>query len=610
MSVSCKPKNPANNPNIADPFELSVSYSKYPYLVVDVEQKADADINLYAVGIISKENHSDEKSDVAAILAQIEEMGGDLTSADSKYTYNEAEESVDLAENWEIEAGEEYYIYAIELDSKNNNYSSVEASYLLASDQIILEINEVTNCEITFEVTPGSGVGNYIVGLVDSEKLDEMADGDINYAADYVIEMLSELEDFSFGTADNKTVFNGAQTIDMSSVWFVAPDSEQIVLVFGVDANGMVTSKIAYQTVTTPPIEIAGKVDVLINEVSIDNVMIDLVPSKEIDVYFVGTIPLAQGEELTAEERQTRIMDDIDVNRTFNSDFYEVNNRQFYNSEQVNFDIAAVYRFAAGYDYEVYAVGINYAGFITSEISCSLVEMPSIEKEGSVSLKLDDVTSNNIFISATPSDKIENYFVGIYYQQFYESEYRGNPELLAEGLLRSDIAWGSDVSQPNGTTVFNGAITGHNMRLATPVIFQNTDYVIAGFGVDENGMVCSDVTILDVKTNVAGLPSDNQISFEINNITETEAELNIITTNYDSYFSAVVDAADYEGMSDEEIIKDLKVKVGEQIVLNLGWGNFTLPLSNLLPDTEYMVVSFGYDVEVTTGLFKQTFKTL
>lgn len=132
----------------------------------------------------------------------------------------------------------------------------------------------------------------------------------------------------------------------------------------------------------------------------------------------------------------------------------------------------------------------------------------------------------------------------------------------------------------------------------------NTAYTIAVFAVSDECMLNSEPSVLEVTTGSVAA-SDNVIDISVTDITGSTAYVNFTASNSDPWAFDVYAAAGFDGMSDEEI---LDLCAGNNPTRTSGSGS--LKYTGLSPETEYMVVAFGYDQGcVTTGLFKQTFTT-
>lgn len=132
-------------------------------------------------------------------------------------------------------------------------------------------------------------------------------------------------------------------------------------------------------------------------------------------------------------------------------------------------------------------------------------------------------------------------------------------------------------------------------------------YLVAAFAVNNDGVVCSDITTKWFETGELQ-PSDNQIEMTVSDIQSNQVLLTINTSNNDPYVYGL--AADDEipsDSSDEDIVR---------YVINNCWpqalnGSCERTEKWLSPDTKYWIYAFGYQANTaTTKVFKTSFTTL
>lgn len=132
------------------------------------------------------------------------------------------------------------------------------------------------------------------------------------------------------------------------------------------------------------------------------------------------------------------------------------------------------------------------------------------------------------------------------------------------------------------------------------------EYVAIAFAVDGTPQLCS-APFYEVFQTEKVEPSDNQISFEISNLTAHTATLSIKPTNNDPYVWLHTGASTFTGYSDDEI---LDFVLTYYPIYSVFTGEQTQELTGLNSKTDYMVLAFGYSGgTVTTPLFKHTFTT-
>lgn len=133
------------------------------------------------------------------------------------------------------------------------------------------------------------------------------------------------------------------------------------------------------------------------------------------------------------------------------------------------------------------------------------------------------------------------------------------------------------------------------------------DYIGAAFTLDWDGNINSELSQKTFRTQDAN-PSDNRFTITVDAINLDYANYSVTVTNDDPWVTVVGLASDYEGKSDEEIISSLEYAYESSSVLN---GNKSRTAYSLYPETDYVVLAFGYDHGmVTTPLTREPFTTL
>lgn len=129
--------------------------------------------------------------------------------------------------------------------------------------------------------------------------------------------------------------------------------------------------------------------------------------------------------------------------------------------------------------------------------------------------------------------------------------------------------------------------------------------------VDERGELFSRVQAIRFATPRVQ-PSSNQLSISISDLQATSATVHIQTTNQDHYTWLELPSFVYADKSLEEIEAMLLTTAYRDflgISPKSGDLTYTFPGGSLEPDTEYMVIAFGYDSDITTPMVTRTFRT-
>lgn len=138
-----------------------------------------------------------------------------------------------------------------------------------------------------------------------------------------------------------------------------------------------------------------------------------------------------------------------------------------------------------------------------------------------------------------------------------------------------------------------------------------TDYVIFAAKWNEQCQLMGQVAVYE-HTSAAKPDSENKITLEVTDVTQSSAMAVATVTNDDPYTMIAVKAADIEGLTDEEIaeyvIESYDYILDEYTVT----GDRSRVYDMMHPDTDYVMLAFGYKARVmtTSDLVKVPFRTL
>lgn len=235
-------------------------------------------------------------------------------------------------------------------------------------------------------------------------------------------------------------------------------------------------------------------------------------------------------------------------------------------------------------------------------------------EDGLFSIELVSTTHCDITIDVTPNDFDGNFFVGVTPVVYFESEFGGDPKLMAESTIyelnsqaNGQIDWGT----PNGGFLFNDYA---RIALGTVgwALYPEVDYVAFAVGVSSTGSVITDVSSLVVTTDEVDKVKPVEISLE--SATDTNIIVNATPGTNDPYMVVSIDKANYEGLGyteadiadfaqagidflyqgiqgfDPSVADNQFVFKGDATVdLSISW-NQVFPI---LPSTDYYVLAFS-----------------
>jgi len=126
-----------------------------------------------------------------------------------------------------------------------------------------------------------------------------------------------------------------------------------------------------------------------------------------------------------------------------------------------------------------------------------------------------------------------------------------------------------------------------------------TKYVLFASKWDQECRLVGPVSIYE-HTSAPVEPSDNQITLEVTNITQSSADATATVTNDDPYVIIPVRKSEVDGMTDEEIMLYLTEKYDYILSEYTFTGNKTRTYSRMRPDTDYIFFAFGYKAGTLT----------
>lgn len=136
-------------------------------------------------------------------------------------------------------------------------------------------------------------------------------------------------------------------------------------------------------------------------------------------------------------------------------------------------------------------------------------------------------------------------------------------------------------------------------------LLPETDCRLAVFALDDMAWLCTEPVFTDFTTG-STTASGNVITINVTAVTSRSASVEFVTANDDPFAYIVTEAAQFEGMSDEEIIDYCM----NRLYAPVRTGRYIDTYGKLTPGTEYYAIAYGnYNGNVTTGLFKESFTT-
>ena len=221
-------------------------------------------------------------------------------------------------------------------------------------------------------------------------------------------------------------------------------------------------------------------------------------------------------------------------------------------------------------------------------------------------IEVYDIHSSHCKVKVTPKDLTSPYFLGVatedYLLTFGDLEDMATTasEFIATMIIENG---NTSVSELMKTGVYEREVTG---------LQPEQKFIVFACHTDEIGEVTSEVVTV-ITTTPAVEESQNEFEIEVDQITATSAMLYITPSTEDEYiwleFPEFVYMKDGKEMSDSEL-EQLLLNYKAFFPLHTNTGEMVHSFDDKLePDTEYMIIVFGYDGGFTTGLTKYKFHT-
>lgn len=219
-------------------------------------------------------------------------------------------------------------------------------------------------------------------------------------------------------------------------------------------------------------------------------------------------------------------------------------------------------------------------------------------------IEIYDLNSSHCNVRVTPEDMDAMYFCGVatevYLSTFGPLE---DMNLTATNFIETVILEnpGQSVSELMKKGVYEREVTG---------LQPEQKFIVFACHTDETGAIVSEIEMVEATTPPVEV-SQNTFEIEIDQITATSAMLFITPSTDDEYVWLEFPEFVYKDMTMEELQDFLLKNYKPFFPLHSNTGEMVHSFNDALePDTEYMIIVFGYDGGLTTPLTTKKFRTL
>ena len=224
--------------------------------------------------------------------------------------------------------------------------------------------------------------------------------------------------------------------------------------------------------------------------------------------------------------------------------------------------------------------------------------------KGVFKIEVTDLNSSHCKVKVTPEDMNTQYFCGVATEDYLKT-FGPMDDMMttATNFIETMILENSDVaiSDLMKKGIYEREVTG---------LQPEQRFVVFACHTDNTGAIISDIGTI-VETTPALEASENTFEIEIDQITATSAMLFITPSTDDEYVWMEFPQWVYKDMTMDEFEEFLLKNYKPFFSLHATSGEMVHSFDGKLdPDTEYMIIVFGYDGGVTTELNTCTFRTL
>lgn len=263
-------------------------------------------------------------------------------------------------------------------------------------------------------------------------------------------------------------------------------------------------------------------------------------------------------------------------------------------------------------EYYIYVYGLSGEGDVITPLYTTLFKTLGTElTDTTFDVKVTDIDYTEATVSVTPSDKDALYFINVFSVADYEY-YGGNDKAFANHLkaLRShylNLGATTDEMVANLGAVGTKQLTAENLTAGTT-------YYAYAIGINEEFVANSAATFVVFDTLTAKV-SDLTFKVDITDIYYDHIDGSITPSNNNETYICSVQTADVlDRYADDAALMDAiisDIKYWSDIEASLHRGTMTLDaIAGLNPETEYIIVCFGYEGAPTTAPHITPFTTV
>lgn len=495
-------------------------------------------------------------------------------------------------------------------------------------DEIVLTVKETRAVSFVVEAVPGENIGNYYVGLAETEYVEsEFTDASGTVDLDALAQALIDSEN-EYGTdwTDPSIAFSG--TMDFNSFLYGSLDkgTSYTVVAFGISSTGEKTSSVfTVEVVTSATVSPSdNEITQTVSDIS-DSGAVVTVTTSNYNLYYADLLPAASIEGLSDDEILQSAVDSYGeyIDWALCSGDSEIDYTGWCDPGT---EYCAV---VVGYEDGVATTKMYKEYFTTLGESSG----PGETSDMAFTSTWDTVLSSAVAITITPSDDEAMYFWDI----FSETEYQnaGGTATAAPQMIAAKLQYYADYYSYYYGFDFTVADIAYSLASygeessGSTYLTPSTEYRLIAAAIDYDGNVISDCYVSDKVTTLSRAEISASLApldatLTVSNLTSSSVLLSVSPTNAEAsyYFSAIDKAYFQQFASDVDYINDdldyfdylaidNDMAIADVYYVMLSSGNDSYEYSGLDAATEYVAYAYGMnsDGTITAGMIKQEFAT-
>lgn len=229
-----------------------------------INANPSSEIENYIVGAIPTSDYTNLEGSylgnrytaAAAIIYTLEYNGIDLSTADGEIVFT-GQNEIHVGNIWSLSTSTDYSIFTFAVDDEGNIVSSITVTTATTLDKdwgeidgtLELTIKEATSFNVAVDVAITGNVGIYYLAPYFKDYFERDFNGDLEALAAAMIQNEIDVYGTNFSKTDGYWLFDSAMSnynMGDNSAWVFSPDFDYIIVAFGVNSSGEVTTDIAY----------------------------------------------------------------------------------------------------------------------------------------------------------------------------------------------------------------------------------------------------------------------------------------------------------------------------------------------------------------------------